>query len=263
MNDNKKDQILLLAILVISLIAINYNFLDEKFADFLEDSETGIVGRVIDGDTIVLESGEHLRLLGINTPERNEKYYSEAKGFLEKEVLNKTVKIVFGKEKKDLYNRTLGYIFVDGKNVNLGLVENGLGNFYFPSGKDQYYSKFKKAWNNCIENNKNLCEKSKNVCANCIQLRELSHKNQKAVFYNECSFECKITNWEIKDEGRKKFTFPEFNLKDNSEVRVVVGDGENQENNLFWKNEDYVWTDSGDTLFLRDDKGKLVLWKNY
>jgi len=30
---------------------------------------------------------------------------------------------------------------------------------------------------------------------------------------------------------------------------------------LFWKNEDYVWAKTGDTLFLRDGKGKLVLWE--
>ena len=102
MNDSKKDQALLLAILVVILISLNYNFLDEKFAGFLEDSETGIVERVIDGDTIVLDNEEHVRLLGINTPEKNEKYYPEAKDFLEKEVLNKTVKIVLGREKKDL-----------------------------------------------------------------------------------------------------------------------------------------------------------------
>jgi len=32
---------------------------------------------------------------------------------------------------------------------------------------------------------------------------------------------------------------------------------------LFWKGKDYVWTSTGDTLFLRDDEGKLVLWEMY
>ena len=40
------------------------------------------VRRVIDGDTIVAES-RSIRLLGINTPERGEEYYLEAKEFLE------------------------------------------------------------------------------------------------------------------------------------------------------------------------------------
>src|SRR3989344_2573578 len=263
MNDSKKDQALLLAILVVILISLNYNFLDEKFAGFLEDSETGIVERVIDGDTIVLDNEEHVRLLGIKTPEKNEKYYPEAKDFLEKEVLNKTVKIVLGREKKDLYDRTLGYIFLNGENVNLEIVERGLANAYFPSGKDSYQNKFNDAWKSCIESNKNLCEKSNDVCASCIQLKEFDRKNQNVVFYNSCPFECEITDWTVKDEGRKKFTFPELVLNSYGEIEIIVGNGASSGNVLFWQGESYVWTPTGDTLFLRDNEGKLVLWKNY
>jgi len=28
-------------------------------------------------------------------------------------------------------------------------------------------------------------------------------------------------------------------------------------------NETYVWTKTGDTMFLRDNEGKLVLWEGY
>jgi len=28
-------------------------------------------------------------------------------------------------------------------------------------------------------------------------------------------------------------------------------------------NEDYVWTSTGDSLFLRDEKGRLVIYENY
>jgi len=47
------------------------------------------------------------------------------------------------------------------------------------------------------------------------------------------------------------------------EVMIKVGEEENTENVLFWKGESYVWTKTGDTLFLRDEEGKLVLWKGY
>lgn len=262
MIENKK-QSWLLAILILLLIGLNYNFLNEKFSDFLTDSAKGKVERVIDGDTLVLEGGEHVRLLGINTPEKGEKYYQDAKGFLENKVLNKTVIVLSGREKKDLYGRTLGYILLHGENVNIKIVEEGFGNPYFPSGKDQYYSNFKKAWNKCVEGNVNLCEKSKEVCGSCIEVKNFDYKNQKVILYNKCSFSCEITKWSIKDEGRKKFIFPKFNLDSYGEVNVIVSNFSNNENNLFWKNEDYVWTDSGDTLFLRDSEGNLVLWENF
>ena len=72
-------------------------------------------------------------------------------------------------------------------------------------------------------------------------------------------------NWEIKDEGRKVFVFPEFVLRKGESVRVIVSkEGEEDNgNDIFWNVKSYVWTDSGDTLFLRDRDGKLVLWENY
>jgi hypothetical protein len=86
-------------------------------------------------------------------------------------------------------------------------------------------------------------------------------KEQEVVFYNKCNFDCDLESWEIKDEGRKKFIFPNFILEGNQELKVIVGDLENYGNNLYWKGETYVWTSTGDTLFLRDNYGKLVLWK--
>jgi len=200
--------------------------------------------------------------LGINTPERGQEYYQEPKVFLEDLVLNKTVKLEFGKDKYDKYNRLLAYVFLDEENINIKLIENGFANFYFPSGKDIHYNDFKKAWEDCIKENINLCKKSEDKCSDCVELKEFNYKNQYTIFYNKCGFDCELTEWKIKDEGRKNFVFPEFILEKNKEIKIKVGEGINNQETLFWKDERYVWTSSGDTLFLRDDKGGLVLWKS-
>jgi len=258
---NKKRKISLLIFLILILIVVNYNFLDSVLINFFDNSETFFVERVIDGDTFVINKTS-VRMLGINTPERGEKYYAEAKEFLSKKVLNKSVKLEFGKEKYDLYKRILAYTFTD-ENVNLEIVKNGFANFYFPSGKDKYYSEFYTAWENCVKKNINLCEKSTDKCADCIFLEQFDVASQKIIFENTCGFDCNLNNWWIKDEGRKKFIFDNFILKKNSYVEIVVGNFTNTPQKLFWKNEKYVWTETGDTLFLRDSSGKLVLWKNY
>ena len=258
----KQKQIILLVFLILLLFTINYPFLNRAVEDFLSDFKIARVDRIIDGDTIEI-NGSSVRLLGMNTPERNQRYYSEAKEFLEELVLNKTVRLESGKEEYDRYGRLLAYIFLNGENINLKLVEEGFGNFYFPSGKDIHYNKFREAWDICIENNKNLCEKSKNVCMQCIELKELNPNIQEMIFYNSCDFSCDLTNWNIKDEGRKNFIFPEFILNSNSEVKIIVGEGIDNYKNLFWKNEEYVLTSTGDTIFLRDSEGKLVLWESY
>jgi len=236
----KRKQVFLLISLIILLFIINYPFLNKTLENFLLDYEIANVKRVIDGDTIVIENKTSVRLLGINSPERGEKYYQEAKEFLEELVFNKTIKLKFGKDKYDKYNRLLAYIFLNGENINVKLIEGGLANFYFPSGKDNYYKDFKKAWEDCIKENINLCEKSEDKCANCIELKDSQ------TLKNICDFECDISDWRIKVEGRKNIIFSEEILESREELGFEL-----------------KLTPEGDTLFLWDDVGKLVLWENY
>lgn len=258
---DKKREIFLLVFLIILLIGINYRFIDSQVTDFLDESDYATVERIIDGDTIVVDNDTHVRLLGINTPEKGELYYSEAKEFLNMVAINKTVLLKYGNEKYDKYGRVLAYVFIEDANVNKEMVDEGYANFYFPSGKDIYYNSFVNAWKHCLTNNKFLCEKSEDECASCIELKELNVKNQSVILYNNCSFDCNLAGWDIKDEGRKKLIFPDFILNSKEYVSVIVGNKSNTDSILYWKGEDYVWTSTGDTLFLRDDKGKLVLWR--
>ncbi len=257
----ERKKIFLLVFLLLILLAVNYNFLDGVVANLLDEHKTEVhVERIVDGDTI--KAGNlTIRLLGINTPERGEQYHDEAENFLASLIENKTVKLEFGKDRTDRYGRTLAYLFLDVVNINQKQIDNGFANYYFPSGKDSHYNDFTNAWNECLQNNKNLCEKSNDKCSSCIELK--SFKGQTIILKNKCSFSCDLTGWDIKDEGRKHFSFPNYILNSNDEVNVIVGNKSNYDNNLFWNQKDYVWTKTGDTLFLRDKEGKLVLWDSY
>ena len=234
----KKRQIFFLVFLVIILIAINYNFLDRQIDNFLSESEYAHVTRIIDGDTVEIDDNESVRLLGINTPERGEKYYGEATEFLSSLILNKTVKLEFTNDRYDKYDRILAYIFLEDENINIKIVENGFGNYYFYSGEDKYSDDLEEAWDKCINNNLNLCEVSTNICAKCINA-------ESNYIINICSFSCDISGWEIKGEGRQKFVFNET-----IETNEMVG-------------FELDTADSGGSLFLRDDEGKLVEWGSY
>lgn len=226
----KKRYILLLMFLILLVLAINYRYLDEKVSNIFSNRELIYIERVIDGDTV--ESGESIRLLGINTPERGEEYYEEAKEYLESLILKKNVFLEYGKERKDKYGRILGYIFDGEDNINIKMIEKGYANYYFPSGKDTYYPQFREAWERCIATNQNLCEKSHDVCADCI---EISYSFGRVRMNNRCYFSCGLEGWTLKGEGRQIFEI--------SDGDIEVGDQ--------------------DTLFLRDSKNKLVLWKSY
>ncbi len=259
---NRKRNIFLLIFLILLLFSINYRFLDTKIVEFLDESDFGIVERVIDGDTIVVNNNTHVRLLGINTPEKGERYYQEAKDYLSEIILNKTVKLEYGTERYDKYERVLAYILIGESDINSEIVRNGLANLYIYNS-DKYTKELKQAWSECIIKNKNLCEKSQTQCADCIELKELDIKKQEVILYNNCSFSCNLNKWTIKDEGRKKFIFNGFILNSKKEVKIIVGNKTNSNDMLYWNDEEYVWTSSGDTLFLRDEQGKLVLWRNY
>lgn len=84
------------------------------------------VTRVLDGDTIEINTGEKIRYNGINAPENNERYGITAKEFNEKLVLGKVVKIELDKTKIDIYGRVLAYVWIDGKMVNETLLKEGM-----------------------------------------------------------------------------------------------------------------------------------------
>ena len=86
-----------------------------------------IVVEVSDGDTLKLSDGKTFRLYGVNAPEVKEPYFEEAKAFTENLVLGKEIN--FEQEdnyKVDKFGRELGYVFIDGVNLNIELVKNGL-----------------------------------------------------------------------------------------------------------------------------------------
>jgi len=84
-----------------------------------------LVTKVIDGDTIIVEGGKEIRLLGIDADEKGYPCYESAKKFLEKLILNKKVALEKDKQNVDQYGRCLRYLFLEGKNINLELVKEG------------------------------------------------------------------------------------------------------------------------------------------
>lgn len=95
-----------------------------------EPGEDAMVKRVIDGDTIELESGERVRYLMVDTPESTtelECYGTNAKTFNRDLVEGKPVRLRYDVEREDMFGRTLAYVTVDDEEVNTLIVERGFG----------------------------------------------------------------------------------------------------------------------------------------
>jgi len=92
---------------------------------------TGVVSEVVDGDTIVLASGERVRYLLVDTPEstggHHDCFGDTAARFNRDLVLGRTVELSYDAVCDDRYERTLAYLRVDGSDVGRVLLERGYG----------------------------------------------------------------------------------------------------------------------------------------
>jgi micrococcal nuclease len=90
------------------------------------------VERVIDGDTLRLDDGRQVRLLGIDTPESKHSevpvqiFSKEAADFSRQMVEGFEVRLEYDVDPRDKYNRTLAYVYLkDGRMLNEELLKRG------------------------------------------------------------------------------------------------------------------------------------------
>lgn len=114
--------------------------------------------RILDGDTIILDNGEHVRLIGVDTAEKSHplkpvEYFSEeATQFVKDLLKGQQVKLEYDREKRGKYGRLLAYIYLlDGTLVNAEIIKQGYGLAYtkYPfKYKDRFISLEKEAEKN-------------------------------------------------------------------------------------------------------------------
>ena len=138
MIDKIKNTRLLLFIVISVLIIIIVSFYVLYNSNYTKDQKEqeniefeGIVNYVVDGDTLDINDNR-IRLSLVNTPERGQEGYMEAKKLVQNLCLNKKgeVDIDDGQRRGDRYGREVGIVYCDGININKALVENNLAVIY-------------------------------------------------------------------------------------------------------------------------------------
>ncbi|HEX7401753.1 MAG TPA: thermonuclease family protein [candidate division Zixibacteria bacterium] len=110
---------------VLALVLLVYLF-------YAPSKQVGIK-EVIDGDTIELESGERVRYIGIDTPEKDQPFFGEATR-ANRELLKKgKYSLEYDNDREDDWGRTLAYVWIDTLMVNAELVREGLASVYLIS----------------------------------------------------------------------------------------------------------------------------------
>lgn len=123
-----------------------------------------LVVHVTDGDTIIArldkpERKETIRLLCINTPEKNHPGFGEATEALKGLVRGGYVTLEFDKpgvEKRDVYGRLLAYVIADGVNCNVEMVRLGWTPYWKKYGKGRLAEEFQAAEEEAKKNKRGL-----------------------------------------------------------------------------------------------------------
>ena len=222
--------------IIILILFITSGIFYYQITDATPATETFQVQRIVDGDTIDLSTGQRVRLKGINTPESSMPYHSEAKSFLQNLAQNKSVQLEsYGTDK---YGRTLAYIFLDDKNINKQILQQGLGTLYYYE-PDIHYEELKQAEEFARLNQKGLWQKSPD--ANCIELIELkTDEPEKLTLQNNCNKELDIT---FKDDATHIY---HETIKPKS---------------TFTKTFSHIWNNDGDSIYIRDTDGILLFYR--
>ncbi|MDX1564623.1 MAG: thermonuclease family protein [Phycisphaeraceae bacterium] len=129
-----------------------------------EDQEGLQVGRIIDGDTLEVRYRpdipllERVRLLRIDTPERGEPGYAEAKAELDLLMNGHKARVEFedGKPQRDRFGRLLAYIHAGQTMVNLEMVRRGWSRHETRFGTGKYKQQFEAAESEARRNKRGL-----------------------------------------------------------------------------------------------------------
>jgi micrococcal nuclease len=136
-----------------------------------------LVERVVDGDTLKLETGEKVRLIGIDTPEMHssakldrdaersssdkstiQQLGTEAYKFTKKLVEGKRVSLEFDVQKYDKYDRILAYAYLKGDKtfVNAEIIKQGYASLMTIPPNVKYADTFRKLYQEARENRRGL-----------------------------------------------------------------------------------------------------------
>jgi len=129
--------VILVALLILFVITFSLYFVKPVQVNEVLSNNTVI--RVIDGDTFEIYSGDKVRLICVDTPEKGEGGYEEATEYLESLILDKEVRMEKDVSETDKYGRLLRYVYVNVTGgevfVNREIVQEGYGEV-FEYGED-------------------------------------------------------------------------------------------------------------------------------
>lgn len=245
-----------------------------------DDGVTVSVQSVLDGDSLRVEmpdgSSEEVRMLGINTPERDECMGDASRETAERLIDGQDVMLSgSGDDDRDQFGRLLRYVYLaDGTLVNHELLLSGAA--LALSNDHELELVFRDAEDTAFEAGLGLwgigaCGEMGSTEVRILDIEynppgpdDENVNDEWVAVSNTGSVAVDVSGWIVRDEStRHRFTFPDgTELSAGQEVVVRSGCGDANESTYYWCASDPVWSNGGDTALLLDANGNVIdrLW---
>lgn len=229
-------------------------------------AQTVTVLQVKDGDGCLLEDGRRVRYLGMNAPETGDPHAEQATRANNALVGGKTVRLEFSRPRQDDHGRMLAYVFVDETFVNEALVRRGHAHLSYPIAA-RYLPRLCQAQDEARAAGLGIWAKAA-VGADLaiVEVHADAEGNDRHNLNDEFialahhgQTPINLTGWTVSDTANHRYLFPGFTLAAEARVILRTGLGKSTETELFWGSRSPIWNNTGDTIFIRDDQGNLML----
>lgn len=248
------------------------------------DRQTGIVVKVVDGDTIdvQLEDGNvyPVRYIGINTPEMSESFGKEAADKNQELVGGKTVMLIKDVSETDQYDRLLRYVFVGNAFINYELVKQGYAQAvnYPPdvSCKGTFRTAQQEAagaglglWGiaQAQETPTSPAASGGNVILQNIFFdgtKGRTEPDEYAEIANVGSDPVNLSGWNLNAGAKgQDFYFPDFTIQPGQVCRVYTNEVHPESCGFSFHSDQALWRNSGDCGYLYNREGIEVSKKCY
>lgn len=236
-----------------------------------EGSVQAAVIKVFDGDSLLVDIDgrqEEVRLLGINAPERNECFGTEAGDRLS-ELAGTTVWLVSDGEDADRFGRLLRFLFTPTSLINADLVKDGYAlalqddttlAAQLKNVEAAAFAEARGMWGVTVCGDIPADLEISDLLANPPGPDDENLVEEWIELTNRSAEDIDIGDFIVRDESSShRFRFPNgYVLAARTSVRLHSGCGDDTTRDVFWCNGRSVWNNGGDTVILQTPGGTVI-----
>ena len=235
----------------------------------LRQMTPAMVTRHVDGDTFEvaiadpaygMRAVERVRLMGIDTPERDEPLFAEARAHVERRAGAGPVYLAFDFRRRDQFNRLLAFVYLpDGTLLNAELIETGLAAVYRGDDLLYFLPQFEDLEREARSRELGVWRGKARAGVIIVDVANQS-RHEHVLLRNDGSGPVDISGWWICDDDDDRLAIPaEVVLAPGDALAVGSGAGcVDTHHPCLRVSKKNIWGNPGDVVCLKDRFGNVV-----